>query len=97
MVWGIRALAKVLLTYEDRHGLHTIRQLIDRWAPPIENDTSAYVDGVASDMMVNPDEPINLHQLDKLTCMVRAISHHENGGDYLSNADVAKGCTLALS
>lgn len=97
MVWGVRALAKVLLAYEDKHGLHSIRQLIDRWAPPVENDTSAYVDDVASDMMVNADEPINLHQLDKLTCMVRAIARHENGGDYLSNLDVAKGCSLALA
>jgi hypothetical protein len=42
-VFGIRALAKTLLAYQNQHGCKTIRQIINRWAPPSENKTEAYV------------------------------------------------------
>src|SRR4051812_2651489 len=41
--YGIRALAMLLTTYQDRYGLRTIRQIVSRWAPGNENDTGAYV------------------------------------------------------
>ncbi len=41
--WGIRAMARVLITYQDRHGCNTVAKIINRWAPPGENATSAYV------------------------------------------------------
>jgi len=47
-VYGIRALARTLITYQDRHGLRTIRQIISRWAPPVENDTESYVKAVTA-------------------------------------------------
>lgn len=97
MYWGVRALAKVLLTYEDEHGLHTVRQLIDRWAPPTENKTEVYVKDVAADMKVGPDDVVFLHRLDTLCAAVRAISRHENGGDFLSPNDVTKGASLAIA
>lgn len=97
MFWGVRALAKVLLNYEDEHGLHSVRQLIDRWAPPVENDTSAYVNDVTADMKVDPDTAVNLHQLNLLMPMVKAICRHENGGDFVSEPDIAKGCSLAVT
>lgn len=37
--WGIRAIARTLITYQDKHGLRTIRQIIGRWAPPNENNS----------------------------------------------------------
>ena len=46
--WGIRALARTLIAYQDRVGLKTIKQMIGRWAPPNENDTGAYVRAVGA-------------------------------------------------
>ena len=40
--WGIRAIAAILRTYQIKHNLKTVSQLIHRWAPPVENDTGAY-------------------------------------------------------
>src|SRR4051812_38910947 len=44
--YGIRALAKLLQTYQSKHGLRTVRGIINRWAPPVENNTGAYVNAV---------------------------------------------------
>ena len=32
--WGIRALARTLIAYQDKVGLKNIKQMIGRWAPP---------------------------------------------------------------
>lgn len=42
-VYGIRALAKVLINYKRIHGLNTVRQIVSRYAPPNENQTTAYI------------------------------------------------------
>jgi hypothetical protein len=34
--WGIRAIARTLITYQDKHGLNSVYQMIARWAPPVE-------------------------------------------------------------
>lgn len=49
---GIRALARVLITYQDKRRaadgspIDTIAEFIERWAPPFENNTKAYADEV---------------------------------------------------
>jgi hypothetical protein len=50
--WGIRALARTLIVYQDRGGLKTIDQMISRWAPPNENNTGAYVAGARAQDVV---------------------------------------------
>ena len=40
---GIRAAGRLLKTYRDKHGLNTIRGIVNRWAPPNENNTEAYI------------------------------------------------------
>lgn len=76
---GIRALAKVLLNYQRRHGLKTVRSIINRWAPPVENDTGAYVDHVAEHLGVNADATIDLESNMTLFKLVYAVIRHENG------------------
>lgn len=44
MSWGIRALLITLRTYVKKHHLHTVREIITRWAPPSDgNNTEAYI------------------------------------------------------
>lgn len=75
---GIRCLAKVLLTYQAKHGLTTLRQMIGRWAPESENDTEAYLDHVCHFCCAAPDNPYTLTP-SRLTSLVAAIIKHENG------------------
>lgn len=44
MTWGVRALLVTLRTYVVKHHLHTVREIITRWAPPSDrNNTEAYI------------------------------------------------------
>jgi len=62
--FGIRALAALLVTYQDRHKLRTPRAIIERCAPKVENDTEAHVAVVARRIGVGPDEGTDLHRHD---------------------------------
>lgn len=78
-VWGIRAIMKILLTYQIKYKLKTIRELINRYAPPSENDTEAYAMAIAKRLNLEIDDSVNLQDQ---TCMVQfcqGIVLHENG------------------
>ena len=93
--WGIRALARVVIKYQDDYGLNTVRGIIDRWAPPVENDTDAYIRAVAKSMGVGPDEAINVQDYAVLKPLTVAIIAHENAGYRYPDAMVDKGLALA--
>lgn len=76
---GVRALALNLHTYWANHGLHTVRAIIERWAPPGENDTEAYIRCVAERMHVSADADISLADWLTLHNMVEAVITEENG------------------
>src|SRR3546814_1742565 len=54
-VMGIRAIARTLITYQDKYGIKTIEDAIHRWAPPNENDTLSYSSHVARLAEVSPN------------------------------------------
>jgi hypothetical protein len=74
-VWGLRALARVLRTYMS-NGFNTPRMIVNRWAPPAENDTGAYVNAVAARAGLSPDQMVDEFNLPQL---IDAIVQHENG------------------
>ena len=60
MTWGVRALLVTLHTYVVKHKLHTIRDIIYRWAPPQDgNNTEKYVKFV-EEAVREIDSPITL-------------------------------------
>ncbi|MGC3524769.1 structural protein [Pseudomonas aeruginosa] len=77
--WGIRAIARTLITYQDKHALRTIRQIISRWAPPSENNTESYIRQVAARVGVAPDARIDVYDYRTMRTLVEAIVRHENG------------------
>jgi hypothetical protein len=77
---GIRALARLLQSYQSAHGLRTVEGIINRWAPPNENVTSAYVKYVAQLVGVRPDEPVDVFKYETARPMVEAIIRKELGG-----------------
>ncbi len=93
--FGFRALAKVLQTYQNKHGLRTVKAIINRWAPPVENITSAYVREVAKALNVDPDARIDVTNFDSAFGIAKAIARHENGGHYWSDEVIVKGLELA--
>lgn len=74
--WGFRCMARIL-NGDYREGCVSVHALIDRWAPPIENDTSAYVTDVANRMGVLIDATLSLPA--QLLPLLKAIAIHEGG------------------
>lgn len=93
--WGIRALARLLIAYQDRLGLNTVDAIISRYAPPVENHTSAYVGAVAARLGKGPKEPLNVHDYGTLKVLVIAIIQHENGMQPYTDAQIDAGLVLA--
>ena len=93
--FGIRALAKTLITYQATHGLKTIEQMIGRWAPPNENNTPAYVKAVAEAVAVPASMPVAVDAMRIMLPMVAAIIRHENGSQPYSDAILRAGLRLA--
>ena len=93
---GIRALAKVLLSYQSTHGLRTLRQMVSRWAPPVENDTESYIDSVCRACVASPDNPYTLTP-SRLLSLVAAIIKHENGQQPYPAAQLMAGVDLAFT
>lgn len=77
--WGIRALCRTLITYQDKHGLASVRGIINRWAPPNENDSAVYVNAVAEAMGVEPFADIDVTKYETMLALAKAIVRHENG------------------
>jgi hypothetical protein len=94
--YGVRALAVLLTTYQDRHNLRTIRLIIQRWAPGNENNTDAYVAAVARAMKVSGESHIlDMHTYADLRPLVEAIITHELGGQPYPASVIDEGLRLA--
>lgn len=90
---GIRAIGKILLTYERKYGLNTVAGIIDRWAPPSENDTASYIEHVAKRLGVDPHAPINVSE--HLEDLITAIILHENGMNPYDPEVIMEGSHMA--
>lgn len=81
MEYGIRALIRLLITYTTKRGCKTVRDIINRWAPSNENNTEAYVNSVAQQLKVDPDEKLDFTNKLLYLYLAQAIAYHENGKD----------------
>jgi hypothetical protein len=83
--WGYRAMFVLLHTYATKHHCCTLRQMIERYAPPSENHTENYIRRVAYATHLSPDEPVSTTDGAVMTAIVAAMSAVENG----TKADMA--------
>lgn len=97
MRYGVRAAAKLFRNYQGTYGLHTVADLINRWAPPVENNTSAYVAAVAARLGMKPSSSINLASPDHLYQFLRAVFRHECGlaAELIPESTIREGISLA--
>ncbi len=99
--WGIRAIARVLITYQDRRRagdgtrIDTIRDIIDRWAPPNENNTGAYAQHVAKLTDIGVNDRIDVYDYSTMFALVTAIITHENGYQPYDKLTIDAGLKLA--
>ncbi len=92
---GIRALAKTLLTYRRVYGLDTVGGIINRWAPPSENDTRSYATAVALHLKVGVNDKLDMAHFNTMMGLVSAIIRHENGKNPYTKQELTAGIKLA--
>lgn len=95
--WGIRAMAKILRNYGKKYGINSVGGIINRWAPPVENDTGSYVRQVAEALGVDKHERINLEDPAILVSLIKSIIKHENGIQPYDDSQIAEGVRRALA
>lgn len=93
MKWGYRALIRSLQTYREKHGCKTIADFINRWAPPVENNTNGYIQRVCKEMEVPTTFVPDVNDKDTMCAFAAAISQVENGVSAVM-ADVVAGWEL---
>ena len=89
--YGIRAMTRILNSYAAR-GVDTVREIINTWAPPVENNTASYIASVAGSLGIHPDTPITKNHYPVL---ISAIIRHENGTQPYSVQVIQAGVMMA--
>ena len=109
MAYGYRAAWKILDTYclaFKREGkAYNVRNIIGRWAPPMENDTDAYVRAIVklsglggNENMPRPKHYRAFDEVEKLVRLIRAMTCVENGikWEEVDTKDIWEGYDLAF-
>jgi hypothetical protein len=76
---GIRAMMKILLTYQNEYHFATIGQIITRYAPPEENNTQSYIDDVVIRIGIPDNKFIDLSNVETLMILSESMVIHEQG------------------
>jgi hypothetical protein len=84
--YGLRAMYKDLIN-DISKGKNTVKKLISEYAPKTENNTTAYINQVASSIGVTPDQKITTINRKFLVLLGRAIIKVELGNAHLSILD----------
>lgn len=92
---GIRAAAKLFLNYGRFYDICTVRGIIDRFAPPEENDTTAYIEDVCKRTGFGREERLDLHNGEVMLSLLKAVIRHENGYQPYSDEEIKAGIYLA--
>lgn len=93
---GLRALGRNLISYQ-RQGYDTINEIINRWAPPEDdNDTASYIAAVSKQVGIAPDVPLDVSNPDTLKKLTAAIINHENGSQPFGDQQLNTGASAAL-
>lgn len=79
MAYGYRAMFVLLDSYRRRYALNTLRQMLNRYAPPSENFTEGYIRFVSQKTGILPDEELNTRSERDMVPIISAMSEIENG------------------
>lgn len=77
--YGIRAIYVLMRTYEKKYGLCSIREIINRYAPPKENNTEGYIQRVANELNVSTEDCVSVNKKEVAIALATAIVGVELG------------------
>lgn len=88
LVYGIRACIALLRSYNLRYNIYTVRDIINRWAPPSENHTEIYIAYICKETGFNPDTRISYNS-PFCDVLIKAMAKYESKMD-LSLDDIKR-------
>lgn len=94
--WGIRAFCILILNYDEMYGINTVRGIIDRFAPPTENNTTSYIEHVCDRLGVHRDEKLDLQNHLIMLKLCKAVIKHECGYVPYEDKEIMAGIELAI-
>ncbi|WP_432467104.1 hypothetical protein [Enterobacter roggenkampii] len=83
--WG--AARRQLSLYYTRDKLDTISGIINKWAPPSENDTNSYVDQISKAMGMGANEKLDLSDPAIMAKLSSYMARHEGYSNWKSGLD----------
>lgn len=81
-LYGLRALMVLLLNYYSKYGLDSVEAIINRYAPPCENATDAYIYYVSKMLNVKRRDKIDMKDISTLILITKAIVGYEQGKSF---------------
>ena len=90
LAWGLRAAFCILNTYRRKYKAVCVEDIINRWAPPSENDTRKYVETVCRLTGFGGKERLEESQLPALVCAMAFVEC----GALISKETILKGYNL---
>lgn len=93
--YGIRAMARTHITYQNKYNIHTLRGMISRRAPSSENPIENYIKYVSDKSGISPDDEIDARDYKTAFEITRAIIAFENGQQPYTDAQINRGLLLA--
>lgn len=79
---GFRAAFITIHSYMVVHGLDTVAQIITRWAPPSENETSKYIEFVCHRMKCPPNKVVDFFSREEMCDLLAAMTKIESGVEF---------------
>ena len=79
METGVAAADRNLQTYHQKYGINTVEGIVNRWAPPTENNSRAYAQTVAQKIGVDPSAPLDMADPQVRRSVLDAMADVENG------------------
>jgi len=77
---GLAAMSALLTSYGNK-GFDTVGEIINKWAPPSENNTAGYSAAVAKSLGVSPNQPLDMNDPMVRAALMQQITRIENGGN----------------
>ncbi|CAN1538421.1 virion protein [Flavobacteriaceae bacterium] len=96
MKYGVRAMLRDVVN-DILKGKNTIRKLISEYAPPTENNTESYINGVSKKLGLTPDEKIKKIDAVFLMAIAKAIISHEvkaSEKHLVTDSDIRKAISI---
>lgn len=86
---GIRALARLPVTYAEQYGINTVKDFVSRYAPRSENEASFdnYVNALSRQLGVSPTDKVDFTDPSVRQIMLPAIMNFEQGAGFSDRYD----------